>query len=195
MNRADLKELHYITPIENLSLIFQHGILSNAGSKRLSPKSVAEPGVQARRAKAMVPSGRPLHDYVNLYICARNPMMYRLRFEKLAVVRVSTGVLDLPGVVITDGNAVSDKYTRFSSSPSGLLQIDKDLVFAESWNDSDQIEKWRKSRAKCAEVLVPDKVETRFILGLYVPNIDMKKHLAETTGSYSVDTDAHLFFK
>ena len=194
MNRADLKELHYITPIENLSLIFQHGILSNAGSKRLNPKSVAEPGVQARRANAMVPNGRPLHDYANLYICARNPMMYKRRSEKLAVVRVSTDVLDLPGVVIADGNAASG-YTAFWPSPAGLARVAKDLVFAENWTSDNPIDQYINARVKCAEVLVPDKVETHFILGLYVPNIDMKKHLAETTGSYSVDIDAHLFFK
>ena len=122
-------------------------------------------------------------------------MMYKRQSEKLAVVRVNTDVLDLPGVVISDGNAVSDKYTRFWPSPSGLFQIDKDLVFAESWNDSNQIEKWRKSRIKCAEVLVPDKVETRFILGFYVPNMNVRDKVAETAGNLAVDVDAHLFFR
>ena len=42
---------------------------------------------------------------------------------------------------------------------------------------------------------MPDKVESRFILGVYVPNMDMKEKIAAIAGSYSVDVDAHLFFK
>jgi hypothetical protein len=77
MNRADLTELHYIPPAENLSLIFEHGILSNINSKRLKVKTVALEAVQKIRAKKVISNGRPLHDYANLYICARNPMMYK----------------------------------------------------------------------------------------------------------------------
>ncbi|MBI4358947.1 MAG: DUF4433 domain-containing protein [Candidatus Omnitrophica bacterium] len=108
--------------------------------------------------------------------------------------RVNTDVLDLPGVVIADGNAAS-RWTAFWPSPAGLARVVKDLVFAENWTDNNPIEQYINTRVKCAEVLVPNKVETRFILGLYVPNIDMKKDLVQITGSYSVDIDAHLFFK
>ena len=55
-----------------------------------------------------------LHEYANLYLCARNPMLYKRRESHgtLCVLRVSTDVLDLPGVVLTGGNAASD-YTAF----------------------------------------------------------------------------------
>ena len=48
--------------------------------------SVAMPAVQDRRARKIVPGGRRLHGYANLYICARNPMMFvRRRLEKAAM--------------------------------------------------------------------------------------------------------------
>ena len=121
-------------------------------------------------------------------------MMYKRRSAELVIVRVSADVLDLSGVVIADGNAASE-YTAFWPSSAGLQKINKDFVFAESWMDDDPIDRHIKRRVKCAEVLVPDKVETRFILGFYVPNMELKSKVTETTSSLAVDVDAHLFFK
>jgi hypothetical protein len=109
-------------------------------------------------------------------------------------VRVNTDVLDLPGVVIADGNAAS-RWTAFWPSPAGLARVVKDLVFAENWTDNNPIEQYINTRVKCAEVLVPNKVETRFIFGLYVPNMELKEAVVETASGLSVDIDAHLFFK
>src|SRR5712691_2607983 len=51
--------------------------------------------------------------YVNLYLCARNPILYKRqsRHAELCVLRIDPRVLDLPGVVVTDGNAAS-AYVR-----------------------------------------------------------------------------------
>jgi ssDNA thymidine ADP-ribosyltransferase, DarT len=52
--------------------------------------------IQDLRANKKVPGGRPLHEYLNLYFHARNPMMYKGhdQHESLCVIRVSTNVLD-----------------------------------------------------------------------------------------------------
>src|SRR5947209_11485001 len=102
MRREELDELHYITPIENVRSILQLGILSNRESRRLRPRSIAKKEVQDLRAKVRIPGGRALHEYANLYICARNPMMYvrAEMHEATCVLRVSTDVLDLPKVII-----------------------------------------------------------------------------------------------
>jgi hypothetical protein len=72
LKRSELEELHYITPIDNLRSIVKHGILSNRQAKRLKHASVAVDEIQERRAKILVPGGRPLHHYACLYICGRN---------------------------------------------------------------------------------------------------------------------------
>lgn len=64
MTYDDLPELHYITPIENLLSIFEHGILSHSRAEDLDHQSVAMNEVQERRAKVKVPGGRRLHEYV-----------------------------------------------------------------------------------------------------------------------------------
>jgi hypothetical protein len=114
MLRSDIAELQYITPIVNIPSIVAHGILSHSRAERLMHESVAMDAIQERRAKRTLPTGMRLHDYANLYFSARNPMMYlrRGRHRELCVLRVSPDVLDLPGVVVADGNA-SSGYTAF----------------------------------------------------------------------------------
>jgi hypothetical protein len=131
--------------------------------------SVASPQVQQRRARKTVPGGLPLHDYANLYIDARNPVMYVLRggHLDLCVLRVSLDVLDLPGTVIADGNA-ADHMTYFDASPDGLATIDRDMVLAASWMDPNPEIYCEKKRVRCAEVLVPYRVAPQFVLGAYV---------------------------
>ena len=197
MNLSDLEELHYITPIANVPSILKLGILSNREIKRrkLTAVSVAAEEIQERREPKVVPGAKPLHEYVNLYICARNPMMYRRRsnHSEICVLRVSTEVLNFPKVVIADGNAASG-YTAFWSSPSGLSKIDKDTVFAEYWTDPDPITKLHKSRVKCAEVLVPDRVDPTLIAGCYVSSPEVEAVLNQDNRP-PISIDPHLFFR
>ena len=124
-------------------------------------------------------------------------MMSRVRAHhvSLCVLRVSTGVLDLPEVMIADSNAAS-KYVRFAASPSGLALIDRDLVFAESWmHPGDQIREWQHKAIKCAEVLVPDRVDPGFVSGAYVSCEQSGAQLAGAAPTLHSTVDADLFFQ
>ena len=196
MNRQDLAELHYITPIDNVPSILQQGILSHKRAAPLQPSSVAMQKVQDIRARKAVPGGRKLHEYVNLYICARNPMLFLRKDQHadLCVLRVSTTVLDLPGVIVTDGNAASD-YVRFAAAPDGLSIVDRDRTFAEYWTDPDQVVGWRKKAAKCAEVLVPDCVDPCHLLGAYVSCDEANARLEALGTGLPVTINGHMFFR
>ncbi|MFZ5865568.1 MAG: DUF4433 domain-containing protein [Thermodesulfobacteriota bacterium] len=198
MRRGDLSELHYIAPIANVGSIMEHGILCRRRASRLNPASVANVEIVAKRSAKRVPGGGPLDIYVNLYISARNPMLYRLQsqHEELCVLRVSTEVLDFQGAVIADGNAASG-YTRFGPSPKGLAMIDYDSAFADSWWDpnDDEVTCWDKKRIRCAEVLVPDQVDPHHIQGAYVSSQRAQKLLMSTGFRLSVIVDSHLFFQ
>ena len=41
--------------------------------------------IQGRRDLVMVPNGRSLHEYANLYFDQRNPMMFKRRNEDICV--------------------------------------------------------------------------------------------------------------
>jgi len=196
VKREDLPELHYITAISNVPSILRGGILSHRRAAGLPHQSVAMAEIQERRRAKGVPGGRSLHEYVNLYVCARNPMLFKRKDQHLSlcVLRIDPAILDLPGVVIADGNAAS-KYTGFWPSPSGLARLDGDLVFAEYWTDPDPIQQWRKASAKCAEVLVPDRVEPTYILGAYVSCVEAEQRLIGASPGIAVGVDEHLFFR
>lgn len=194
LERADLGELHYITSIVNLPSILTHGILSHKRVEGITHLSVADKEVQERRSGITVPGGRPLHEYVNLYINARNAMLYRLQadHQDLCVLRVSPGVLDLPGVVIADKNAAS--WARFFPSPDGLEVIDGELIFREYWTDANPYVQQQNRQARQAEVLVPDMVPRRMVLGVRVSCAPAQQACTLCAPKLPSLIDRHLFF-
>lgn len=197
MRREELEELHYITPLENLASICLRGILSHRRAQSVTHTSVAMEDIQDRRSRKTVPGGRPLHEYVNLYFHVRNPMMYKRheRHVELCVLRVNTAVLDLEGVVVTDANAAAeDCYVRFAPAPNGLRIVDRAETFALRWTSANYFEQCRLKSRKCAEVLVPDRVEPHFLDGVYV-SCDDARAACEAMGiNLIVTVDGHIFF-
>ena len=189
-------ELHCIMPIGNVPSVLEHGILSQVRAARLRHHSVALQPVQDRRDGKSVPQGLKLHQYANLYFHARNPMMFRRKEEapSLCVLRVSTAVLEQAGVVITDCNAAST-YVRFLA-PSQWKGLNFDDIYAMVWThpENEAREFQHKSR-KCAEVLVPDKVEPRFLTGAHVVDAQAEKVLAGRGFSLPIEINPVLFFR
>ncbi|CAI4034031.1 DarT domain-containing protein [Nitrospira tepida] len=172
MNREDVTELHFITAIDNVPSILDHGILSNRRATQLAHTSVAMEEVQDRRREKRIPGAGLLHEYANLYFDAHNPMLSRRRDrnDTICVLRIDHAVLDEPGVIVADRNAASD-YVRFYTASAGIDALDRDLVFARFWtNADDPYEAMRRKSIKCAEVLVPNSVSSDLIIGAYVAN-------------------------
>jgi hypothetical protein len=101
VNRADISELHYTTPIEIVPSMMSHGILSNRRSTQVAHTSVAMEEVQDRRRDKQIPGAGLLHDYANLYFDAHNPMLSKRRDKNdtICVLRIDHAVLDVPGVI------------------------------------------------------------------------------------------------
>ena len=195
MDRDEVKELHFITSIDNLGSIMMRGILSHNRVSRIQHKSVAYESVQDRRRGKSVPGGLSLHSYANLYFHARNSMMYCLQdLTDLVVIRVSSDVLDIPDTVITDGNAATWN-TRFDPSPEGLSNLDSKLVFARYWTDSDYWTYVEKKRVRNAEVLVPNLVPSRYIEGCYVDTQEKYRACLMFRDLPAVDVRKEIFFK
>jgi len=143
-----------------------------------------------------VPGGRQLHEYVNLYISARNPMLYLRRghHESLCVLQIDPDLLDLDSVVIADRNASSD-YCLFGPAPSALANVDKDLVFARYWTHLNPIQAYIRKSVKCAEVLVPDRVPPRFIRGGYISCREGRHRVAALAPNLAITINGYLFFR
>ena len=202
MRREELTELHFITSCENLPTLLQHGIQSHrraaVGRRKglVNPVSVAMSEVQDIREGVLVPGGRELHEYANLYFCARNPMMFKLkeRHLELCVLRIDCAVLDIAKAVVTDMNAAKS-ICRFAPASTGLLHINREMVFAEDWRrPGDLIAYARHKAIKCAEALIPDQVLPIHIMGAYVSCAEAAARVNTIAPALFTMIDSHLFF-
>jgi ssDNA thymidine ADP-ribosyltransferase, DarT len=188
-------EFQCIMPMENIPSVLRHGILCYEQTAKLPHRSVAMQPVQDRRDIKRVPGGRMLHQYANLYFHARNPMMYSRQREapQICILRVSTAVADLDGVVLADRNASSD-WVRFLH-PSQAAVLDFDAIYALDWTHPDRFEYFARKSKKCAEVLVPDCVEPKFLTGAYVVEGAAVAQLAAHGFALPVQVEPMLFFR
>lgn len=203
LRKEDLVELHYITHTDNLLSILEGGILCYDKCREKQHKSVADIQVQNRRAGVVIPGGKKLHSYANLYFNARNPMM-RVLVDKyshleLIVLRIDISILDKPGVIISDRNASSIDYVRFYSVSDGIHKLNKDIIFARYWTDSNPIKQFELKSSICAEVLIPDYVPSMFIKGVYVSSeegyMQVKNLLANSSFTDRIIKNPDLFFQ
>lgn len=204
MRREEFEELHYITPITNIPSILSEGLLSYNKARKVKHQTCANEEVQRRRERVVIPSGGRLHDYANLYFFARNPMMFYLLndgqkdHKELVVLSVSKSVLDIPGAIISDRNA-SRELALFKPAAEGLKMIDIDMIYAEYWTHDNDIETYNHQGIMCSEVLVPEKVNSNYILKVYVSCEESLKNLMKVRDSANsnidVIEDGHLFFR
>jgi hypothetical protein len=189
-------ELHCIMPMANVRSVMSRGILSYDRAAKIQHDSVALQPIQDKRDQKHVPGGLKLHQYANLYFHARNPMLFKRLAEapNLCVLRVSTKVLQLEGAVISDQNAASD-YVRFLHARQWRL-LDFDAIYAMDWrHPGNPAAYYRHSSQKCAEVLVPQRVEPQFITGAYVIDDKTQKRLNDLGLTLPATANPVLFFR
>ena len=195
MKIEQIKELYFITPISNIASILQHGILCHNKVIKLPHIDISMTEIQEKRAKKKIPNGGKLHDYANLYFDAHNPMLSKRRSQNLeiCILCISKEVLSLNGVVISDRNASSD-YCIFYPSPTGLNYLDFYTIFSKFWTHKDPFENIEHKSKKCAEVLVPDRINPESITGAYVYSVNVKNKLVEQGFSLDIIVKRNIFF-
>ncbi|MEO6390409.1 MAG: DUF4433 domain-containing protein [Pyrinomonadaceae bacterium] len=196
MLRSEVEELHYITPIAIVPSILQQGILSHTLADDVPHESVAMADIQDRRRLKQVGNGRSLHDYVNLYFNAHNPMLSRCRDRNssICVLRVNPMVLDHSQAVFSDRNAAAD-MALFSTVDLGLAAIDRTRLFARYWtHPNDPMEESRHKAEMCAEALIPDRVDGKSVMGAYVANRAAREMFLGLKTGLSVQINTNLFF-
>jgi len=188
-----VQEFHNIMPIDNIPSVIEHGILSHEKASKLLHADVSMAEVQDLRAEVQVTNGMKLHKYANLYFHARNPMMYVRRTEEVCILRVLKDVSILPGVVFSDRNA-SSNYTNFCSI-GDTADLYYETIFSKYWNDDDPIITMINKSMKCAEILVPDRVDYGLIFGAYVKNAVNKQKLFDKGFTKPIEIYSELFFQ
>lgn len=190
------KHVYSIMPINNIPSIMKNGILSHEQAKKFPHLSVADPNVQDRRERVVLPNGIPLHHYANLYFSFWNPMLSRIRAQndEICILGIALSVLDLNGCAITDRNAATT-LARFYSPQDGLQELDYRRIHATNWY-TDDVYQMRDNRAvKCAEVLVPERVAPEYIMGAYVVSDSAKDALLSKGFDKTIIVKPSNFFK
>lgn len=195
----DIRNLYYITHIDNLLSIFEKGILSHERieEEHIRSARIYNTDIVNRRREKNTPAQKSLWNYANLYFQARNPMMYRVVHEKgpkdLAVISVAKEVLQTPGIFVTDGNA-ANAPTQFYSVSSGLKMLGQqwEIVKSEWWNNLDGSK--RKIMAEC---LVPNNVDPQLINAIYVADEETRSRVSGKMGSRLIPIipEPRMFFQ
>jgi hypothetical protein len=199
MDASELTELHYICRIENVPSVLVDGILSHERAMAIAHASFAMEEVQARRATVRVPDGtrygRPLHEYANLYVHARNVTMWvrRAEHQDLVVFCVDPAVLDIPGATVTDKSAAA--FPGWGAGRDGLQMLVKERVFTDDWRDPDPFVQARQRKERCAEVLIPDMVPPEYLRAIRVSCTPTAARVQAMTSTLPVMVDARLFFR
>lgn len=199
MRKLDIRNLYYITHINNLPSILEKGILSHERIEQEKVRStrIYNADIVNSRKEKSTPDQKSLWSYANLYFQPRNPMMYRVVHENgakdLVVVSVAKEILQTPGVFIADGNA-ANAPTQFYFPSNGLkiLRQQWKIVQNEWWNTLDGSK--RKIMAEC---LVPNSVSPEFINSVYVADEKTQSRLSSMVGYRSIPVipEPKMFFQ
>jgi ssDNA thymidine ADP-ribosyltransferase, DarT/Macro domain len=196
----DVHTLFYITHVDNLESILQHGILSHAERDRraLPARAIYNEEVVNRRKNRLI-DGRSLWEFANLYFEPKNPMLYQVlrggtesNYDNIVLLAVSQRILETSGSYVAAGNAAADATQIFSVDSGereiGLLQ----KVFQqEYWNGTDG-----SKRTIMAEFLSPISIAPSYISAIYVAKPKVKELIDERYQKFGLDVivEPHKFF-
>jgi O-acetyl-ADP-ribose deacetylase (regulator of RNase III) len=194
-----VKELYYITHFANVPSILKHGIFCHQiiEEKNIEFTPIYNKEIVSRRAQRLVPGGKSLWAFANLYFQARNPMLYKVIHDKpldnIVVLGVRRDVMNLTGAMIADGNAANSPTTIMPYSKvekTRWTEIISDTQ-KEWWNQEDGSK--RKIMAEC---LVPERISSEFIDTIYTPNLKVKEKLEKSIGlDIPIVPEADMFFQ
>ncbi len=156
--RFRYRYLYYLTHIDNIPSILKYGILSHkeVNDKGIEYTPIYNQEIVDMRQSKIIPNGKSLWCYANLYLQPRNPMLYLVKTkygsENIAIVACYRGpAYEIKDAFITDGNAANFDTSFYSID-------EKDKVFT-MLKDVDGLDYWKaedgSKRKMMAEVLIP----------------------------------------
>ncbi len=192
--KHNISYLHHMTNIRNLNNILNNGLLSHeeAHRYRIIVNDISNQSVQARRSSRII-DNIPLHRYVCFYFSPRNPMLYALKDiqDKIIFIGVDPQLLLHPSTIFSDGNAASDD-TSFYRGTSMLDNLNWNIINAVYWNNYPD-----GRRIKCAEILVPARVDINSIMRIFCYNeeqINIVNELLSQRFHIAVEINRSLYF-
>lgn len=178
--------LFHLTDIHNLQSILENGLLSHSivHNLKVSQIDISNKSVNNRRTL--------IHNKVPLYFNPLNPMNSVLRNNNnLIILELDKRILLLNGICFTDGNAASDD-THFYTSITDLKKLDWECINGKYWTDY-----FDGKRKRCAEVLVPHKIDPNMIISIHCKSKSIFEKVNKLTAqnrAIDIYLNKNLFF-
>lgn len=198
--------LYYLTHVDNLISILEHGILSHNEVERREIPHVAiyEPEIIELRNSKNIGNFNLLH-FANLFFQPRNAMLYLVlnklkennrAISEIIVLQISNELLKRDDIYLSDKVAARHDARIEPNNASFLNEIcsHSDPV---DWHDGYEIDNAIKERL-LAECLVPNQVNPNFIERIWVADPSLtsfvRRELTRHRYSPTVDADERMFF-
>lgn len=191
LKKYNIKFIYHITHINNLKNILQYGLLSH--NNNFVNNKIDNPEVNNRRNFIEPVFNRNVHNYVPFYFNPRNAMLYvnKENQENLVILAFKPSLIYKEGSLFTDGNA-SANNTTFYKNINDLNKLNWKCIKSKYWNDFED-----GKRLMMAEVLVPNKVDTKSLKKIFCINNHIKNHIDNLVRNYpdiEVQVNTKLFF-
>ncbi|MFH1004794.1 MAG: DarT ssDNA thymidine ADP-ribosyltransferase family protein [Bacteroidota bacterium] len=194
-----VKQLFYITHIDNVDSILRHGIMSHKmiEESKIPFTRIYDAQIVSSRQNRKTPDDKSLWEYANVYLQARNPMLYRVLCEKnaaeIAVIGIDRSIMTTPGTFFSAGNAASSLSEIVPIKDSGKVYKEiKNCLESQWWKDEDGSK--RKIMAEC---LIPSHISPEYLRTIYVSNDTNAEKIKKIAVGYKVHIipEPQLFFE
>lgn len=174
------RSIYHFTHIDNLPTLLEKGFLCNNHPDFPDHcLSIAESGIQARRAAMKVTCGPygTVHDYVPLYFGSLSPMLLAVVNKKnvdqcdILYFEFPISLLDRDDVIFTDSSANAAIPPQFYSDPVDLVEL--------NWTAIDSLKWGGEKQQRMAEVLVHSTLALAEANRVIVWNEQAKKRVEE----------------
>lgn len=203
MPKSMVNNLFYITHINNLPSILQHGILSHQQvidlGLQYTPVYNAE--IVAHRKGRSTPDGKSLWEYANVYFQPRNPMLYKVlnatSKNEVVILGIKPQILEAKGVFIALGNA-AHSLTPLVDVKTGLSIINSEywkILHSDWWKTEDGTK--RKIMAEC---LIPQRIPPDAIHSIFTASQSVVERIRSLLSNrlpshVEVLSEPHMFFQ
>lgn len=194
---AQIKRYYFLhlTRISNLASIFENALFCRSVllCRKMHFANLGNQDILERRGR--------WEEYVPLFFVPRTAMLYNIQhadgagigIDEICFINVELPIIgqqvkmpdgEVRPCYVTDGNAASSR-TRFFSVASDLKNVLHENISKEILlKPPSSRREWRRQRA--AEILVPWKIETRFLKSVVVFNRDCKDKARSVLGRNSL---------
>ncbi|MDD9811955.1 MAG: DarT ssDNA thymidine ADP-ribosyltransferase family protein [Gammaproteobacteria bacterium] len=167
LTEKGVKNLFYLTALENLESILERGILCRDLARQHIKVDISSDRVQRGRMENF-PN---VHQHVPLYFAHNTPMLYvcvspkRGNNQSVILLKISSEVANFDAVCFSDGKTANG--ANLYTNPDDLKKLDWEIINSDlsAWGEDRSGRDWPDIRS--SEIFVPKECDAFYIRGIY----------------------------